>query len=206
MPNAMVVDLSHHNAHVDFVKLKAAGVVGVIHKATQGTKFADSMYTPRRAQAHAAGLLWGAYHFATGEDVAAQEEYFLTHAQPERGDLFAIDFEPNGADTMSLAQLRDYLHRIDTDLGRPAVVYGGSLLKQTLGQTHDAFLGSHRLWWAQYGPAASIQASWQHYYLWQHSDGVNGPTPHQVDGVGPCDCDTYDGTPAQLKASWSGKP
>ena len=32
----VVVDLSHHNDPVDFVRAKAAGIVGVIHKATQG--------------------------------------------------------------------------------------------------------------------------------------------------------------------------
>jgi GH25 family lysozyme M1 (1,4-beta-N-acetylmuramidase) len=35
-PINVVVDLSHHNEKVDFVKMKADGIVGVIRKATQG--------------------------------------------------------------------------------------------------------------------------------------------------------------------------
>ena len=118
----MVIDLSHHNGHVDFAKAKAAGVIGVIHKATQGTKFADPMYAVRRPQVEDAGLLWGAYHFGTGDDVAEQEEHFLTVAQPEPGNLVALDFEPNPPNTMSLAQAKDYLYRIQADLGRKAVL------------------------------------------------------------------------------------
>ena len=33
----VVVDISHHNGNVDLTKAQAAGIVGVIHKATQGT-------------------------------------------------------------------------------------------------------------------------------------------------------------------------
>ena len=75
-----------------------------------------------RPQVEDAGLLWGAYHFGTGDDVAEQEEHFLTVAQPEPGNLVALDFEPNPPNTMSLAQAKDYLYRIQADLGRKAVL------------------------------------------------------------------------------------
>jgi lysozyme len=203
MANAMVVDLSHHNGSVDFAKLKAAGVAGVIHKATQGVSFADPMFAPRRAQAQAAGLLWGAYHFGTDDDPLAQENYFLSKAEPGANDLVALDFEANPPHTMSLAQAKAYLQRLEADLGRRAVLYTGALLRDLLGTAQDSYFGSHRLWWAQYANAPSIQPSWTKYWLWQHSDGFHGAPPLSVDGVGPCDCDTYDGTPAQLHAEWT---
>ena len=59
-PINVVVDLSHHNANVDFKKLRAGGIVGVIHKATQGTGFVDKKYEERRQIALDEGLLWGA--------------------------------------------------------------------------------------------------------------------------------------------------
>ncbi|PYS86040.1 MAG: glycoside hydrolase, partial [Acidobacteria bacterium] len=68
----VVVDISHHNGNVDLGKAQAAGIVGVIHKATQGTSMTDNMYDQNRQQAVAAGLLWGAYHFGTKADGAAQ--------------------------------------------------------------------------------------------------------------------------------------
>ena len=39
-----VIDLSHHNGKVDFAKAKADGIVGAIHKATEGLTFADRKY------------------------------------------------------------------------------------------------------------------------------------------------------------------
>ena len=36
VPINVVIDLSHHNEKVDFKKIAADGIVGVIHKATQG--------------------------------------------------------------------------------------------------------------------------------------------------------------------------
>ena len=42
------------------------GIVGVIHKATQGTTYVDETYASRRVEALACGLLWGAYHFGVG--------------------------------------------------------------------------------------------------------------------------------------------
>ena len=61
--NPLVVDLSHHNDVANFGKVKAVGIAGIIHKATEATGFADNMYAVRRGHAINAGLLWGAYHF-----------------------------------------------------------------------------------------------------------------------------------------------
>jgi lysozyme len=59
----VVADISHHNGNVDLNAAKVAGIVGVIHKATQGTAMMDNMYQQNRQKAQTAGLLWGAYHF-----------------------------------------------------------------------------------------------------------------------------------------------
>ncbi len=38
MPESnVVIDLSHHNQNLDFGSIAAGGILGVIHKATQGT-------------------------------------------------------------------------------------------------------------------------------------------------------------------------
>jgi GH25 family lysozyme M1 (1,4-beta-N-acetylmuramidase) len=69
--NPLVVDLSHHNDVADFGKVKASGIAGIIHKATEATGFVDNMYAVRRGPAMNAGLLWGAYHFLRGFDPGA---------------------------------------------------------------------------------------------------------------------------------------
>ena len=47
--NPLVVDLSHHNDVADFGKVKAAGIAGIIHKATEAIAFASTTCTPSDA-------------------------------------------------------------------------------------------------------------------------------------------------------------
>ncbi|MDQ3746468.1 MAG: glycoside hydrolase family 25 protein, partial [Acidobacteriota bacterium] len=54
LPN-VVIDLSHHNTVTSFQQVKDAGILGVIHKATEGTSFVDPRYTERRTAALAVG-------------------------------------------------------------------------------------------------------------------------------------------------------
>lgn len=204
----IVVDLSHFDRVDDFAAAKNAGLAGVICKATQGAGFRDPTYAERRGQAKAAGLLWGAYHFGTGDPVRPQVQNFLGTAQPDDETLVALDFEPNGSDTMSLEQARAFLALVTAALGRKPVLYSGSLIKQALGDQVDAFFASHRLWLADYSAQPVLPASWQNYWLWQYSDGAAGPTPHTVAGItgnsaGQIDCNTFDGTPQELAAQWA---
>ena len=55
--NPLVVDLSHHNDVADFGAVKAAGIAGIIHKATEGVSFTDKLYADRRGRALGVGLL-----------------------------------------------------------------------------------------------------------------------------------------------------
>src|SRR5258706_7209929 len=94
-PLNVVIDISHHNANPDFQQAKAAGILGVIHKATQGLTYKDPMYLTNRQKALDAGLLWGAYHFGDGTDGTAQADFFLSVATPGPDTLVVFDFEPN---------------------------------------------------------------------------------------------------------------
>src|SRR5215469_16611846 len=51
-----VVDVSHYNTVKSWDKVKAAGVVGVIFKATEGTNYEDPTCKPQFAAALKAGL------------------------------------------------------------------------------------------------------------------------------------------------------
>jgi lysozyme len=108
----VVIDLSHNNETVDLVRAQANGVLGVIHKATQGSGFADPAYAARRQAAKHAGLLWGAYHFGTSADPVAQARFFLKTASPAPQELVVLDFETNPANasnSMSLDQARTFI-------------------------------------------------------------------------------------------------
>src|SRR5262245_47544699 len=124
----MVVDIYHGDRVTSFAQAKQAGIRGIIHKATTGGTGKDKKYAERRQQALDAGLLWGAYHWGTAADVDAQLNNFLTVAKPDPHTLLALDFEPSGKSTMSLAQARAFLTKIEQELGRKAVLYSGSLI------------------------------------------------------------------------------
>lgn len=195
----VVLDISHHNTIKDFAALKAAGILGVIHKCTEGAGFVDKMYASRRKAATDAGLLWGAYSFNSGQLVSLQIENFFSHAEPDAQTLMALDFEDNPHSEMTLDMARAFLKQGDAKLGRKLVIYSGNRVKDLLGTKVDTFLGSHRLWLAQYGPKAKVQQSWSKPWLWQYSE--HGQLPG-TDGL--LDLNAYDGTPEQLKTEWSG--
>lgn len=195
---ANVIDISHHNTINDFAALKAQGVLGVIHKATQGAFYADPMYAQRRKLATDAGLLWGAYAFNTGQDPKVQVGNFLAHADPDENTLVALDFEDNPGSQMSLSQAVDWINCCADQLGRMPVFYSGNRIKDLLGLHVDADFGKCRLWLAQYGPTPVVQATWQKPWLWQYSERG------QFSGTdGYIDLNFYDGTIEQLTAEWA---
>jgi len=199
-----VVDLSHYNACVDFDALKADGIFGVIHKATQGLGFVDPEYASRRQQAVATGLKWGAYHFGAGADGTAQADYFLAHVLPTVGDLLVLDFELNNSGpTMTLTEARDFVTRIRAATGDWPGLYGGSYLKEQLNGTADSVLSNCWLWLSQYGPQAVLPPGWDSWTFWQYTDGHVGLGPFAAQGVGPCDRNMFQGSAAALASFWA---
>lgn len=199
-----VIDISHFQGTPDFAKVRAAGIVGLIHKATQGLKGVDSTFAAAKAAAPAAGLLFGAYHFATGDGTgAAQAQWFLDTVQPDAKTLCVIDFEPNPSGTsMNIAQLLDWIDTVEAKTGRWPVVYGGkSLLFPAIGSQPNDTLARCALWVAEYTSAPAppgIPAQvWKTWTLWQYTE--NG----SVDGITTAvDRDRYNGTEDELRVWW----
>ncbi len=210
----IVIDLSHHNSPVDFVRVRQGGVIGVIHKSTHGMTGHDETHDERRIEADAAGILWGSYHFGTGVQTgAAQAQRFLSRTQPRAGDLLALDFERNEdgngnpmGPSMTLEQAREFVQVVAHATGAYPLLYGGSYLKELLGGHHDAVLGQCPLWLAQYtanGALPTWPATWLSWTLWQYTgDGVGGQ-PHTAAGVGGvCERDYFIGSEEQLTENW----
>jgi lysozyme len=195
-----VIDLYHRNIVTDFARARAAGVRGIIHKASTGATGRDPRYAERREAARAAGLLWGAYHWGTARAAADQVDNFLAAAAPDETTLVALDYPAN---QMTLDDARDFLDRLHDRLGRRAVLYSGHLIKETLGERADPFFGAHRLWLAQYGPRPAFQASWSRYWLWQYADGIATVPGIPGDTAGQVDRNQFGGTPEQLADEWA---
>lgn len=204
-PINAVVDISHHNGTVNLQLAKADGIIGVIHKATQGTTIVDSMYQINKTQALDNGLLWGAYHFGTGDDGVAQAQHFLNVVGTFDNTLLVLDFEQNPSGTsMSLAEARAFVTEVNQVTGRFPGFYSGSYIKQLLGSAKDPVLAQCWLWLPEYGPTAVVPANWPTWTMWQYTDGNVGPQPHSVNGIGKCDRDKFNGTEDQLRILWQG--
>ena len=198
-----VIDLSHHNGSPDLAAAKAAGIVGVFNKATQGTSFTDPSLAQNRQNCADNGLLFGAYHFGTGADGLEQADHFLSVVKPESATLLVLDFEANGqGPSMTLDEARAFVTHVREATGRWPGLYAGHYLKELLGCSPDPVLSSCWLWISQYGPTPVIPAAWKQWTFWQYTDGALGPEPHSVEGIGRCDRDTFNGTPDQLVSFW----
>ena len=202
-----VIDLSHHNNVTSFADARAAGVLAVIHKATQGTAFSDATYDQHRASAKAAGMLWGAYHFSRSGDVPMQVDHFLSVANAGKDEILVLDFEPNSKEgTMTLAEAEQFVMLVQKQTGRfPGLYTGSAFINEVLGQNRKTVLAQCWLWIARYGANPVVPPAWSDFTLWQYTDGNSGIQPHQVPGIGRCDRDKFNGDGAGLRLLWGGK-
>ena len=200
-----IIDLYHGNS-VDLKAAKAGGILAVIHKATEGASVVDSQYLARRDAAKALGLLWGGYHFSSGSSVADQVRNFLTHALPANEELIALDWEPSSeGPNMTLDQAHHFVQMIKDETGRWPMLYGGSLLRESLGQQSDSILSNCPLWYCRLAPAPiGIPTQvWPSYTLWQYTDGNSGPQPHSTPGADAnLDRNIFQGTAQDLLTAW----
>lgn len=205
----VVIDIYHGDTITNsgFHDIQSAGIVGVIHKATQGDSVVDTEYDTRKARALSVGLLWGSYHFGTGDDPADQAKFYLDTAQPAAGHLVCLDFEDYSHDQMTLAKAEAFVTAVHNELNRYPVLYTGqAFIKSQLGNktANQTVLSNCSLWVARYSVnQPTIPPAFSKFTMWQYTDGTVGPQPHSVPGVAnPLDRDKYNGTIEELKAWW----
>jgi lysozyme len=209
MSTTNIVD-GFHGDVFNFPKLKQEGIVGVIHKATQGTNITDPSYKSRRKAAKAAGLLWGAFHFATDSDWEEQVKHFLDVAEPADDEVIAWDYEnpPAGqGHAMSFAHVHDAVELISSLTKRFPTLYGGNLIRENVGDKADLILKNCPLWYARYRstPAGVPKGTWPAATLWQYTaaeaPNQNGPGPTKAGGK-LVDRNFFAGSDAELAAAW----
>ncbi len=189
---------------MDLEPAAAEGILGVIHKATQGTHYADPLYETNKASAAAAGLLWGAYHFGVGGDGVGQADHFLGVVGTDRDTLVVLDLEANPqGPSMALEEARAFVTHVQDATGRWPGLYAGHYLKELLGTASDPVLANCWFWLSQYGPTPVVPVNWSAWTLWQYTDGGLGPPPHTVAGIGRCDRNKFNGSESQLRDLWA---
>lgn len=194
----VVIDLSHFNNVTSFSEIKAGGIAGIIHKATQGTGYVDPTYASRRTQALDAGLWWGAYHFGVNADGKAQAQYFLSVVKPGPQDLLALDFEEDPSSQMSIEQAEQFVTEVYNQTGRYPGFYSDALAGRLLGSSVNSVLANCWFWRAEYGGSSPIvPPTWPTWTMWQYTQSGT------VTGLsGACDRDTFNGNLEGLARLW----
>lgn len=181
-----VADFYHEDREPDFHHLRSLGIIGVIHKATEGRTEVDPAYDRRIGPAEHAGMLWGSYHFIRPGDVARQVYHFLEHADHE--GLLVLDWEDPLVGMWSALR---FLELIRLRLNVTPWLYAGGLLR---GRTVSPVFSEFPLWLSEYSERAIVPLPWKRYTLWQYTE--HG---HEAD-----DLSHFDGTDAELRALWPG--
>ncbi len=197
------IDISHWQGTIDWTKVAAAGKRFAFMKASESTDFIDNTYDTNRAQASAAGLYVGAYHFAqpsTGAgDAIAEADHFINTARPLSGDLIPVlDLERSGnlSQIALTAWVKAFVGRVYERVGVKAIIYVSPNFWRTYMGDTDWFgaNGYDILWVAHWttGVAPSVPGgNWagDGWTFWQYtSSGA-------VDGItGRVDLNRYRGT------------
>lgn len=182
------IDISRYQSGaLDMKKAKAAGLKWLYHKVTEGNKSVwQAQYNKRRKEAKAAGIPFGAYHFARAEkptaaDAVAEAKHFLSAAKPVAGDLHpCLDLETT--EGLSTAQLKEWARAFIGELKRQ----GFKCVLYTNFDLGD--VGQALTWRARYNNDNKPPAlgGWD---IWQFSNGVYG-NPKSFPGFGNVDLNT----------------
>jgi lysozyme len=194
------IDISHWQGFPDFAKVKAEGVIAMIHKATEGTTYEDPNRAKNCANAIKAGIAVCTYHWLNPGNAADQMAFFLQTVDPQPGERVVIDYEENGCTINDLHEAIDALLADPRDLR--ITVYSGHLLKEQLNGEYDEMLAQYTdLWLAQYtsGEPSWSEGTYPSWTLWQYSesgqmDGIDGST---------VDLNKFNGSDEQL-LEWIG--
>ena len=220
-----VIDISQGVTVTDFRRVRRSNILGVIHKASEGSDYADGACAARRPEAEAAGLLWGTYHYGTAVGSGAEQAaFFLNASRPGPKTLLALDLEANDnnpSNSMTLDQAEAFVRAVAEATGRLPVVYvhpvwangdplPGSGLTFGAAITPDSILARCGLWVADYHDSPEIPRAWagRGWRLWQYAgdESTSHPAYGQtsfVQGVSRCDRNLFNGDASALYRFWS---
>lgn len=183
-----VIDVSHWQGNIDFAKVKAEGIEGVIIKAggSDAGFYEDSCFQRYYADAKAQGLHIGTYYFVGKGCISAEDgkvdairfENIIAGKQfdlPVYMDVEAPDAKYKSGITDSVVAFCDYLEKRGYYVG----VYGSDL-SGFRDRMELSRVKSFTLWVARYGSKPTNATEWG---IWQYSESgrVNGINDNSVD-------------------------
>lgn len=199
------IDVSHHQAIIDWQKVADDGYQFAFIKATEGVGYRDPLVEENVAGSTSQGILAGVYHFATPKhsgrysDARQEAKYFSEQALE-----FIIDgnlrpvLDLEQGEEMGKAKLSQWVHDfMDTveyfTAVQPIIYVNSNFARRYL----DESITKYDLWIAHYTydtekpPNTGI---WDDWSFWQYSD------KGKVDGIKwPTDLNLFNGSLQDLK-------
>lgn len=173
-----VIDISSwqhpNNAPIDWGKVAAAGVQGVVIKATQGVWYTNPFFADDAKGAADAGLVVGAYHFGEPGRATPEEQAAYFHGVVAGFELALglwLDLEENGTlPDYELSTWADaFLAQVDTPQ-QPAGIYVNLNYAGKVGGT----VNTHRLWLANPSGSANVYQPYMVQTGQAPIDGIEG--------------------------------
>jgi len=186
------IDVSHHNAKINWDKLKNAhsekvGINFVYIKATEGATHLDRQFQRNWAEAKRVGMKRGAYHFYNPRVMSdRQVDNFIGQVQLEPGDLppvLDLETDARKPNEIIVKGVRNWLVLIEQHYGvKPIIYVNEHFYKKYIAGNFD----DYPLWLAGYSRSdIKDLASNAHVLFWQHSekgwaDGIKGFVDYNV--------------------------
>lgn len=174
-----IVDVSNNNGGaIDWVRVRHAGVTGVLLKATEGETFNDSTFASRRVAANKAGLRVGAYHFAHPEnDPYTEAQHFCSVVKKLNRTDFkpVLDFEYGHPDPGMVNWIKKFNATVLKHLGSYPIFYSYPAYISGLRLAKPVGNG---LWLASYARndgkdyGAAVPAPWKKWNLHQFTSNA----------------------------------
>ena len=173
------LDVSHHQGEIDWQRVASDDVSFAFIKATEGGDFVDSDFAENLADARAAGVAVGAYHFFTlcrpGAEQAANFLATVPVGQPLLPPAVDLEYEGNCAARPTSeevrAELDAFLAPVEAAFGQQAVFY----ITYQFYNDHVLMLPERPLWvrWIAWQPNHHDWLLWQ-YHDRGRVDGIDG--------------------------------
>jgi len=195
------IDVSHWQGYIRWSAVADAGVKFAIAKATDGRSFTDPRYSRNYSRATAAGIPFGAYHFArpdgTYRDAVREADFFVDTANLAGSNLLpALDLEVTGGlgRTALTAWVKNWLVRVEMRLGVKPMIYTNPVFwRDHLGNTTWFAANGYRvLWIAHWGAdSPNVPATDWNGHSWTFWQVTSGGKVPGIDGY--VDIDLFDG-------------
>lgn len=182
------IDVSHWNSNIRWQAVASDDITFAIAKATEGTAYEDPTYLRNRKNAKAAGIVFGAYEYASPrantKDAIADANHYVKIAKLGPSDIVPVlDLEETGG--LNKDQLRRWVdawcEQVAAKTGvQPMIYVSPSFWEGPMRGTTDHAERGNSIWVAHWKvkdpwvPAANwFNAGWT-IWQWTSNGSVNG--------------------------------